>query len=99
MSIAYRYTFASSVPLDEVEASLALAVVATESTFGETQTFLDAAHGFDAAARQLVIDASTDVGRNLNQIFAGYLRREFGAEAFTVVRITQPSTIDQAIPA
>jgi hypothetical protein len=83
----YRYTFAHSVQLNEVEDLLALAVVATESLLGETQCFLDAFHTFDESARQLLIDASTDVGRCLNQIFSGFLRREFGSDGFTVDRL------------
>ena len=43
----YRYTFKPDVPLEEVEASLLLAVLATESLHGEAQVRLDAAHFLD----------------------------------------------------
>ena len=83
----YRYSFTADVPLEEVEASLLLAVLATESLHGETQTRLDAAHYLDSAKRTLVIDASTDVGHDLNRLFVGFLSREFGPDAFKVERV------------
>ena len=39
----YRYSFKPSVPLEDIEASLLLAVLATESLHGEAQVRLDAA--------------------------------------------------------
>jgi hypothetical protein len=83
----YRYVFASTVPQEEVEASLLLALFAAESLHGEDQVRLDAAHFFDADRRACVIDAGTAVGRDLNRLFVGFVRREFGAEAFTVERV------------
>lgn len=83
----YRYAFTPGVPVEEVEASLLLAVMATESLHGETQTRLDAAHYLDPIKRACVIDAGTPVGRDLNRLFTGFLGREFGEEAFSVERI------------
>jgi len=83
----YRYAFSPGVPIEEVEASLLLAILATSSLHGETQTRLDAAHYLDATGRACVIDAGTPVGRDLNRLFAGFLSREFGAEAFCVEHI------------
>ena len=86
-SEVYRYKFAPTAPLDDVEASLVLAIMSTESLHGETQVRLDAAHFFDREQQACVIDASTPVGRDLNRLFAGFLTREFGADAFTVEHI------------
>lgn len=83
----YRYAFTAEVPIEEVEASLLLAVLATESLHGEAQTRLDAAHYLDPIKRACVIDAGTPVGRNLNRLFTGFMAREFGADAFTVERV------------
>jgi hypothetical protein len=83
----YRYTFVPEVPVEEVEASLVLSVFAAESLHGESQVRLDAAHAFDAAGRTCVIDAGTAVGRDLNCLFVGFLRREFGEQAFRVERL------------
>ncbi len=83
----YRYSFNSVVPLEDIEASLLLAILATESLHGEAQVRLDAAHYFDQDRHSCVIDAGTTVGRDLNRLFAGFFTREFGADAFKVERI------------
>lgn len=83
----YRYIFTADVPMEEIEASLLLAVVATESLHGESQVRLDAAHAIDADKRSCVVDASTAVGRDLNRLFLGFVRREFGEDAFAVERV------------
>ena len=64
----YRYAFVPDIDIDEVEASLVLAIFATESLHGESQTRLDAAHYFDNVMRKCVIDSSTAVGRDLNKL-------------------------------
>lgn len=84
----YRYRCGPAVPPEEIEASLVLALLAAESLHGEAQVRLDAAHAFDAGRRACAIDAGTAVGRDLNRLFVGFLRREFGEEAFRVERIT-----------
>lgn len=83
----YRYVFSEEAAIEEVEASLLLSVLATESLHGESQTRLDAAHYLDAAKRACVIDASTPVGRDLNRLFTGFIGREFGPDAFSVERV------------
>jgi hypothetical protein len=95
----YRYVFAPAIPLEEVEASLVLALFAVESLHGEAQAFLDAGHFLDADRRACVIDAGSEVGRDLNRVFTGFLRREFGPDAFTVERIDADSTNIRAAPA
>src|SRR5262245_7997896 len=83
----YRYSFSAKVPLEEIEASLLLAVFAAESLHGETEVRLSAAYAFDASGRVCVIDANTSVGRNLCRLFTGFLSREFGADAFRAERV------------
>jgi hypothetical protein len=92
----YRYRFLGPVPIEEVEVSLLLAVLGTESLHGESQTRLDAAHAFDAEQRRCVIEATTPVGRDLNRLFVGFLRREFGEEAFQVERLQAMPRSDAA---
>jgi hypothetical protein len=89
-SEVYRYTFPTGVLLEEVEASLLLAVFAAESLHGETEVRMAAAHAFDLDARACVIDAGTSVGRNICRLFIGFLSREFGADAFRVERVDAP---------
>jgi hypothetical protein len=87
----YRYVFNATVEMEEVEASLLLAVVAAESLHGESQVRLDTSHYLDPIKRACVIDAATAVGRDVNRLFVGFLRREFGEDAFRVERVTEPS--------
>jgi hypothetical protein len=87
----YRYTFPAAVPLAEVESSLLLALWAAESLHGESQVRLDASHLLDVDKRTCVIDAGTPVGRDLNRLFVGYLRREF-AGAFRVEHLAPQTT-------
>ena len=84
----YRYVFLEDVPIEDIEASLLLAILATESLHGEAQVRLDVAHFLNPAKRACVIDAGTPVGRDLNRLFTGLMGREFGADAFTVERVT-----------
>ena len=88
---AYRYKFAAEVQMDDVEASLVLAILATESLHGEAQVRLDAGHFLDRDQRTCVIDAATEVGRDFNRLFMGFLRREFGSGSFTVARSHAPA--------
>jgi hypothetical protein len=83
----YIYSFNCDVPLHDVEITLLLALVAVESLHGETQVRLDAKHEVDADRRACTIDAATPVGRDLNRLFAGFARREYGEDAFRVDRV------------
>lgn len=87
----YRYVFQANVPLEEVESSMLLALMATESLHGETQVRLDASHYLDSDRRACVIDASTTVGRDLNRLFLGFLNREFGPDSFQVQHVDTPN--------
>jgi hypothetical protein len=86
----YWYDFAAEVSIEEIESSLLLAIMAAESLHGESQTRLDVAHYLDTSRRRCVIDADTRVGRDLNRLFTGFLRREFGEDAFRVKRVSEP---------
>jgi hypothetical protein len=83
----YRYQFRPEVSIEEVEETLMLAVIATESLHGESQARLDIGHAFSAEKRSCVIDASTPVGRDFNRLFIGFVSREFGRSSFTVERV------------
>ena len=95
----YRYNFNAKVPLRDVEESLLLAVLATESLHGRALVRLDATFCLDAGKRSCVVDAATDVGRAIARIFTGFLTREFGEEAFKVERIAAESPISPTMSA
>ena len=87
----YRYEFSLNVPIAEVEQSLTLSVLTTESLHGRTRVRLDASFCIDKEKRACVVDAGTEVGRHIASIFTGYLTREFGENAFKVKRLTRDS--------
>lgn len=83
---AYRYEFDNSVTFFDVLAALDEAIVHAESIHGAERVRLDARFADDPARGAMVIDATTEVGQTLNQLFVGLLRREFGDTAFTISR-------------
>ena len=87
MSAIYRYTFAATVPLDELEGTLLLALWGSESLHGEATLRLQPCHCFDPDQRKCVIDAGSRHGRDVNRLFLGFASREYGAEAFRVERV------------
>ena len=93
----YKYRFNDDVPTRELEESLLLAVLAVESLHGESRVRLDGRYCMNARNRRCVVDAGTPVGRDLNRIFAGFVSREFGRDAFKVHRITTDNECDRPI--
>lgn len=92
----YRYTFNDTVPMDGLEETLLLAIIATEAIHGESQARLDVGHAFDAEKRACVIDADTEAGRDFNRLFVGFVSREFGRGSFQVERVAakpEPTTV------
>lgn len=87
MECVYQYEFRPSVPMSDVESSLLLAIWATEGLYGESETRLDSSYELDELGRRLTISAATEVGRSLNKILLGFLRREFSVSDFEVKRI------------
>lgn len=94
----YRYSFSPSLDMAEVEATVMLAILATESLHGQSGVRLEMHHTFDAEKRSCVIDASNEVGRDLNRLFIGFISREFGHNNFKVERIAAVET-ESATPA
>lgn len=83
----YRYSFPTTVSFREVEDTLLLAILGSESLHGEVPVRLEPYHRIDRARRDCVIDAGTAAGRDANLLFCGYITREFGIRAFNVKRI------------
>jgi hypothetical protein len=81
-----RFVFARSVPMDEVEGTLQLARIATEILHGVDRVRLEARFSITRDTRTCVIDTSSEAGRTLALIFAGYVGREFGADAVKTTR-------------
>ena len=85
--VIFKYTFNDSVSMPDVEAAFVLAIFATESIHGESDTRLLAEHAMDLDKRTCVVDASTELGRDLNRLLVGFLRREMGDDSFHVERV------------
>lgn len=88
--MTYRYQFSPTVEMDEVKSSLLLAIWGTESLYGEAWTRLEIQYDLDVERRTCAIDAETDVGKDMNKLFTGFLQREFGPDSFRVERLETP---------
>lgn len=84
----YFYQIASDISIDDVMATLDLSLIGVQSVHGESRARLDARFAADHEAKTIEIDASTAVGQAFNDLFVGYLVREFGLMSFTVERRT-----------
>lgn len=83
----YRYKFEIDVLLEDIEATLDLALLGAQGLHGEASVRLDARYVVDYEKRAIVIDATTAVGQSLNQLFICYVRQEFGDGAFRVEHV------------
>jgi hypothetical protein len=88
----YRYAFDARVPAVEIEATLLIAIVATEALHGALPVRLDAGHVLDPKRRICVIDGTNEVGQDFNRLFAGLIVRQFGESAFVVQRVEEETT-------
>jgi len=89
-SQVYRYEFLPDVTLKDVEDSLMLSALAVECMHGRSMIRLDAKFRLDLKKRSCVIDAGTEVGRNIAKIFTGFITRQFGEGSFKVERTFPP---------
>jgi hypothetical protein len=91
---SFRYCFAPSVPIREVEDTLRLASLAACGLYGDARVRLEAPHRVEADARRCVIGAGTPVGDDLNKIFLGLVTREFGEGSVEVEAVPAPARRD-----
>ncbi|MCO6436921.1 MAG: hypothetical protein J5J06_07525 [Phycisphaerae bacterium] len=90
MSAIYRYEFNEQAAIADVECTLHLALIGAKGLFGESTVRMDAAYSIDQARRIIAIDARSEVGHAICQLFTGYLTKEFGEAAFTVRAVDHP---------
>jgi len=83
-SHAYRFVFAEKLKLEEVEASLLLALLVAECLHGRARVKLDSSFNLDRKTRSCLIGADTEIGSTIARVFSGLLSLEFGEEAFKV---------------
>jgi len=87
MPTVCRFKFSEDRDGETIEQQLALAIVATECTFGQPKVRISAAYCVSRDKPQAVIDVSTEVGEHIAQVFTGLMIRQLGEEKFTVDRV------------
>lgn len=92
----YRFEFSRRVSTSSVESSLIVAVWCCESLHGESQVLMDGRYDWRKHERLLFIDASTDVGKDLNKLFLGLILREFDDQMFAVCPVEPASDVAEA---
>jgi hypothetical protein len=95
--IVFRYSFADKVPMQDIQDTLALAVLACEALHGEAGVRLETESGVDLNSRTCTIRGATEVGRDLNRMFAGLLACEYGPTAFDVVSEQRTRRVRSAV--
>ena len=88
----FRYRFDRKISPRDVEESLLLAVLAAEGLYGTARVEMDAACRIDKDTCHYVVDATTEVGRDVARIFTGFLIHEFGREAFAIDALESDSS-------
>lgn len=80
----YRFTFDETVPLEDAELSLQLAVIAAAGLYGESRVRMELAYDAQESARTIVIARNGEIDSAAVRIFTAFLTREFGDDAFSV---------------
>ena len=94
----FKYTFTPEINIEEVESTLLLAVYAAEGLHGRSSVSMDMRYYANHEKRYCVVDATTDIGRNVCQIFTEYLTRELGYDSFQVRRQSSNKPLATEIP-
>ena len=80
----YIYSFTEAAPLDEIGEALSLAALAAESLHGRSSLRLGGKFRLDKEQRRCVVNATSQVGRDLAHIFTGFLGYQIGEKDFQV---------------
>lgn len=87
--MTYRFELVTNAATEQAEGCLDLALLAVESLHGASETRMDASYTAHTKDRVIVIDAHSEVGRDLCRLFAGFLAEECGPDTFHVERIEE----------
>jgi len=85
MTDVCKFKFQEKIGKKVIEREIARAIETAEYTFGQAKVRLHAS--YLAADDKVVIDASSEVGEYIAQIFIGLMTRKLGEDKFTVERI------------
>jgi len=81
---AFRYQFTAGLSMGDLQDSLMLARLACEALHGDAPVRLEASYTFDLRQRSCELAADSEVGRDLNRVFTGFITKEFGPNSFRV---------------
>jgi len=87
----YQFEFDGPVSMNDIEATLHLAILGAEALYGESSVRMDGAYSVNEQRRICVVDARSEVGRTICQLFTGYLAKELDSSAFRVRSVHQSS--------
>ncbi len=88
MRYTVKIVMNDGVPMQEVNETLRLSLIAVESLHGAELVGMVRPAKFDLAKRSIFISMEDKVGRDTAAIFGGFIRREFGEESFKVFHLT-----------
>ena len=83
----YHFRLDSDIPIEEIENTLMLALVAVNSLHGVTRVRLDCQFVLDKKRRHVLVDGNTPVGRCFARILAGFADYAYGETGFRFRRI------------
>ena len=95
MSVVCKFEFPEELDRKTIENQLALAIIATECTFGQAKVRISAAYCLSPASDtadgktkpRVAVDVSTEVGEHIAQVFTGLMIRQIGEDNFIVNRV------------
>lgn len=79
----------SEITFEEASLTLKMCVLAAKSLHGESQFRLDSPFYLEIDSQSFLIDLESKTGRDLNLLFIGFLRKEFGPESFWTERVEE----------
>jgi len=91
MTDVCRFKFHEKIGKRNIEKQIARAIETAEYAFGQAKVRLHAA--YLATNDKAVIDASSEVGEYIAQIFIGLMTRKIGEDKFTVERIRRSNEL------
>lgn len=87
----FRFQFTADVDLAEAENTLRLSLLAAEGLHGEAKVRTEVTYAVDPIRAEIRVSGGTAPAEATAQIYTSLLSREFGREAFTVRRETEPA--------
>ncbi|QAT17851.1 hypothetical protein BU251_08995 [Candidatus Velamenicoccus archaeovorus] len=91
MTDVCRFKFHEKIGKRNIEKQIARAIETAEYAFGQAKVRLHAA--YLATNDKAVIDASSEVGEYIAQIFIGLMTRKVGEDKFSVERIRRSNEL------